>query len=121
MRFLLDMGISYKVADWLNGFGHDAIHLSNQGLHTMEDHLIIEKAASENRIILTADMDFGQMLAFSKTNPVSIIQFRLFDLSPANLISKINIIFERFSGQLNNGPLIITVQENKIRFKKLSD
>src|SRR5258708_28203931 len=102
------MGVSYKVADWLNTFDHDAVYLSQQGLHTMEDHLIIEKAANENRIILTADMDFGQIVAFSKISQVSIIQFRLFDLSPANVIPKLNIIFDKFSGHLINGPLIIT-------------
>ena len=114
------MGVSYKVAGWLNNAGHNAIHLSQQGLHRMDDHLIIEKAIEENRIILTADMDFAHILTFTTSNLVSVIQFRLFDLSPANLIEKLNIIFEKLPDQLNQASLIITVQEHKIRFKKLS-
>jgi len=68
------------VAQWLNSIAHDAIHLSNEGQHTLEDHLIIEKAINEDRIILAADMDFGQILAFTGSSSVSIVQFRLFDL-----------------------------------------
>jgi len=119
LRFLLDMGISYQVAQWLNSIGHDAIHLSNEGLYKLEDYLIIEKAINEDRIILTADMDFGQILAFTKSSSVSVVQFRLFDLSPNNLISKLNIVFDKFSEDIGLDPVIITIQENKIRFKKL--
>jgi predicted nuclease of predicted toxin-antitoxin system len=119
LRFLLDMGISYQVAQWLNGIGHDAIHLSNEGLHTLEDHLIVEKATDEDRIILTADMDFGHILAFTKSSVVSVIQFRLYDLSPDNLISKLNLVFDKFSEEISIDPVIITIQENKMRLKKL--
>ena len=113
------MGISYQVAQWLNNIGHDAIHLSNEGLHTLDDHLIVDKAISENRIILTADMDFGQILAFTKSSLVSVIQFRLFDLSPANIISKLNIVFDNFTEEMAADPVIITIQQNKMRIKKL--
>src|ERR1700748_3390260 len=102
------MGISYQVAKWLNSIGHDAIHLSSEGQHTLEDYLIVEKAANEGRIILTADMDFGQILAFTKSDVVSIIQFRLFDLSPGNIISKLNIVFNKFSTDMDADPVIIT-------------
>jgi len=113
------MSVSYKVALWLTSVEYDAIHLSNIGLHRLTDNLIIEKAITEDRIILTADMDFGQILAFTKTTSVSVIQFRLFDLSPENITSKLKIVFDKFSTQLNAGNVIITIQENKIRFKKL--
>ncbi|HEY8782186.1 MAG TPA: DUF5615 family PIN-like protein [Mucilaginibacter sp.] len=119
MRFLLDMGISYQVAQWLNSIGHDAIHLSNEGQHTLEDYLIVEKAIREDRTILTADMDFGQILAFTKSSSVSVIQFRLFDLSPGAIISKLNIIFDKFSEEMTADPVIITIQEHKMRLKKL--
>ena len=113
------MGISYRVAQWLNSIGHDAIHLSDEGLHTLEDHLIIEKAANEDRIVLTADMDFGHILAFTKSSIVSVIQFRLYDLSPANLITKLNIVFDKHSEEISINPVIITIQETRMRIKKL--
>jgi len=113
------MGISYQVAQWLNSIGHDAIHLSSERLHTLEDYLIVEKATIEGRIILTADMDFGHILAFTKSNVVSVIQFRLFDLSPDNLISNLNTVFNKFTEEMTADPVIITIQQNKMRIKKL--
>lgn len=113
------MGVSYKVAQWLNGIGYNAIHLSDEGLNKLTDEQIIEKAVSESRIILTADADFGQLLAFKKSNPTSVIQFRIFDLTPENIIPKLELIFDRFLEELTKEPVIITVQEHKIRLKKI--
>jgi hypothetical protein len=38
--------------------GHDAVHLSEQGLIRMSDRLIMAKAKQESRIVLTFDLDF---------------------------------------------------------------
>ena len=113
------MGVSYKVAQWLNSIGHHAIHLSVEGLNKLSDDLIIEKAVSENRIILTADVDFGQLITFKKLNPTSVIQFRILDLTPENIIPKLELIFDRFLEELNTTSVIITVQEHKIRLKEI--
>ena len=119
MRFLSDMGISYVVGDWLNKNGHDAIHISLEGLHRLADTAIIEKAILEQRIILTADMDFGHILAFNKNLFVSVIQFRLVDLGPEIIIPNMEIILNKFSSELESTHAIVTVQEHKIRLKTL--
>ena len=119
LRFLLDMGVSYKVARWLNGIGHDAIHLSDEGLNRLSDNEIIKKAVIENRIILTADVDFGQLLTFKGSSPTSVIQFRIFDLTPENVIPKLELVFNRFHEELNIEHVIIAVQDHKIRLKRV--
>jgi predicted nuclease of predicted toxin-antitoxin system len=96
LRFLLDMGISSHVAQWLITQGYDAKHLNDENLYNLPDHLIIEKAISESRIILTADMDFGQLLAFNRSQQTSVIQFRLSDFTPASIKHKLELVFEKF-------------------------
>lgn len=44
MRFLLDVGISPKTAEFLRTCGHDAVHLYEVGLERLDDSLIMEKA-----------------------------------------------------------------------------
>jgi predicted nuclease of predicted toxin-antitoxin system len=39
MRFLGDMGVSWRVIEWLRAAGHDAVHLRNQGLTTATSSL----------------------------------------------------------------------------------
>ncbi|MDB5029803.1 MAG: hypothetical protein JWP71_524 [Mucilaginibacter sp.] len=63
-------------------------------------------------------MDFGQLLALNKSKQASVIQFRTSDFTPANIKSKLEILFEKFSNQLD-GDFIITIEDNRIRFRKL--
>ncbi len=65
MRFLVDMPLSPRLAAWLRENGHDAEHASGAGLHKAKDHHIVESARQQNRIIITADLDFPQLLAIS--------------------------------------------------------
>ncbi|HVW15165.1 MAG TPA: DUF5615 family PIN-like protein [Mucilaginibacter sp.] len=102
----------------LKSLGHDALHLNEQSLHLLEDLSILEKAIAEKRIILTTDMDFGQLLAFNKHAHASVIQFRTSVFTPGNIRQKLELVFEGFADQLDEG-FIITVEDNRIRFRKL--
>ena len=65
MKFLADMGISPRVTEELRQRGYDAVHLVEQKLNRMVDGDILQKARQENRIVLTNDLDFGELLAAS--------------------------------------------------------
>lgn len=114
----MDMGISASLTHWLNSLGHDAVHLNDEKLYLLPDKLIFEKTLIEKRIILTADMDFGHLLAFNQSEIVSVIQFRTSSFKPENIKSKLELLFERFGGQLHDY-FLITVEDNRIRFRKL--
>ncbi len=51
---------------WLNSQGHDATHLRDEGLQRMPNGNIFEKAVAEARIIVTFDLDFGEIVALAK-------------------------------------------------------
>jgi len=118
LRFLLDMGIAASVAKWLTSIGHDAMHLNDENLYQLEDGLILAKAINERRIIITADMDFGQLLAFNRLGTASVIQFRTSDFTPGNVKAKLELLFDKFVNQLDED-FIITVEDNRMRFRKL--
>ncbi len=71
MKFLADMGVSPLTVKALSQQGYNAIHISEEGLFSLPDSLIMLKAKDEGRIILTFDLDFGELLAFSNV-PMSI-------------------------------------------------
>jgi predicted nuclease of predicted toxin-antitoxin system len=118
LRFLLDMGIAQSVALWLRSMGHDATHLNDEDLYKLPDKLIIEKAIIENRIILTLDMDFGQLMALDKSKQTSIIQFRTSEFTSVNIKNKLDLFFAQFNDQLDDA-FIITIEDNRIRYRKL--
>ncbi len=77
MKFLADMGISPKTVNFLKDQGYDAVHLHEQGLDRMPDSDILKKAGNENRVLLTHDLDFGELVAASGTVLPSVVIFRL--------------------------------------------
>lgn len=112
------MGISQSISLWLKYQGHDAVHLNDEGLFKLPDLSIIEKAILEKRIIVTTDMDFGHLLALNKSHEVSVIQFRTSTFTSANIRNKLETLFEGFANQLD-GDFIITIEDNRTRFRKL--
>jgi predicted nuclease of predicted toxin-antitoxin system len=76
MKFLVDMPASPHLARWLAENGYDAVHASDIGLYKTKDREILEEARKHHRIIITADLDFPQLLAISHAKDPGIILFR---------------------------------------------
>ena len=68
MKFLADMGISPKTVSFLQNLGYQAAHLHQEGLDRLSDSEILEKARLNGSILLTHDLDFGDLLAASEAN-----------------------------------------------------
>jgi predicted nuclease of predicted toxin-antitoxin system len=76
MKFLIDNALSPVLAALLQEAGHDAIHVRSIGLQHANDEVIFERAAGEDRIVVSADADFGTLLAVRSSRQPSVIQFR---------------------------------------------
>ncbi len=118
MRFLADMGVSPASVATLCALGHDAIHLRDEGLHRLSDQLVLEKARVEQRILLTNDLDFGYLVAISGEVLPSVVLFRLSDMRPANIETRLISILETFSAELSNGAFVV-VTDSGYRVRRL--
>lgn len=76
MRFLVDNALSPLVARTLTEAGHDTIHLRDRGLQAVSDEEVVELATSEDRVVISADTDFGTILALRQATQPSFILFR---------------------------------------------
>jgi predicted nuclease of predicted toxin-antitoxin system len=79
MRFLADAGISPKTVELLKQLGHEATHVRTLGLQRAPDTQVIQRARSDGSIVLTFDLDFGDLLALGVLDKPSAIIFRLAD------------------------------------------
>jgi predicted nuclease of predicted toxin-antitoxin system len=118
MKFLADMGISPKTVRFLRDLGHEAVHLHEEGLDRLEDAAILTKAREENRILLTHDLDFGELIAASGARLPSVIVFRLRNMNPENVNRHLQSIIEHHQETLAEGA-IISVTEGRIRVRPL--
>ena len=73
----MDNSLSAQIAEGLRGSGHDASHVREYGLQHSSDELIFEKAADEDRIIISADTDFAEILALRRETKPSLVLLRL--------------------------------------------
>jgi len=118
MRFLADMGISPRTVTFLQTMGHDAVHLHTQGLDRLDDTAILEKAREEGRVLLTHDLDFGELIAASGASVPSVVVFRLRNMHPEMVNRYVEGILRQHLAALKRGA-ILSVTEGQIRVRLL--
>jgi predicted nuclease of predicted toxin-antitoxin system len=89
MRFMLDMNLPPAMADWLRSEGHDAIHVLEAGCGASSDHEIFERASAEGRILVTFDLDFGEIAG--RQHGAAVILLRLRSASQSNLRARLSV------------------------------
>lgn len=118
MRFLADMGLSPKTIAFLRTLGHDAVHLSEQGLERLPDPEIVAKAHQKSRVLLVHDLGVGELLAASGATLPSVITFRLRNMHPDRVDSALQHILSQHAEALERGA-ILSVTEGQVRVRSL--
>src|SRR5690349_22566759 len=88
MKVLVDMNLSPAWATFLCAAGFEATHWSDFGTPSATDTEVMDWALQNRHIILTADLDFGAILAAGKKTRPSVVQVRSDILTPS-LIGRI--------------------------------
>ena len=118
MRFLCDMGVSRKVSEWLCDQGHDSNHLGEEGLARLPNGEIFTKAVAEHRVILTFDLDFGEIAALVGGRAASVVVFRLQNTRADHVIERLSAVLGKAIEPLGKGA-IVTVEESRLRIREL--
>jgi predicted nuclease of predicted toxin-antitoxin system len=87
-------------------------------LQRAEDSDVLEKARTEDRTLLTLDLDFGYLMAISGQSLPSIIIFRLGNESAKVVTQRLTDTLGVCIADLEQGA-IVTVSEDKIRVRHL--
>ena len=76
MKFLIDNSLSPLLSEALQTANHESVHVRDYGLQKSDDEVIFDRAASEDRVVVSADTDFGTILVTRQAVKPSVILFR---------------------------------------------
>ena len=119
MKLLVDNALSPMIAQVLSAGGHDCLHVRDRGLQNASDPEILSLAETENRVIVSADTDFGALLAIrNKRKPSFILLRKTQGLRPEQIAQQLVAILHRYEEDLESG-CVVTVGDRRIRIRAL--
>jgi predicted nuclease of predicted toxin-antitoxin system len=118
MKFLVDQPVSPLLAAWLRAGGHDAVHVRERGLSAATDSSLVELAISEERVLITADLDYPRLIALSKLDRPALILFRAGNITDNQMLALLQRVLREVESSLLERSISV-VDEYSIRVASL--
>ena len=101
LKFLVDVGVGKTVEQWLQRGGYD-INTVRDINPKMDDREILSMAVSEERMVITMDKDFGELVHNSGLPHAGVLLLRLDDAKADEKVRIVENILRRYSDRLLN-------------------
>ena len=111
MNFLVDSCVGRRLSDWLVDQGHDVVFADSIGPDP-GDGALLEMAVTEGRVVVTIDMDFGELVFLHGASHSGLV--RLPDVPVIQRIALMESVLERCRDALSQRA-IVTVSTRRVR------
>lgn len=112
MRFLLDENADIRLADYLRSIGHDVTAIARDYPQALRDQNVLRIADTEDRVIITNDSHFGQLIFQHRLGHKGVIYFRLTSVDLQTRIARLSFVLANYSDQLH---AFLTVTDQRVR------
>src|SRR5919112_6741278 len=103
MKFLFDQSADFRLIAHLRQLGHDVTAISRDYPHSLADEEVLAIAWREQRILLVADRDFGELIFHQGLAHPGIIFFRLPGAPLQTKIEHLDAVLEKYADELARG------------------
>lgn len=114
MKFLVDVGVGRGVENFLRASGFDVKAVRDVDPRS-EDTEILQMAVNENRMIITMDKDFGDLIYRSGRRHSGILLLRLEAATGVQKAEAVKKIIRNFKEEIKNKFCVF--QEGRLRIK----
>jgi len=118
MRFLLDMNIPVSIAEWLRREGHDTVHIRERAGARMGDRDVFAVATREARVLVTFDLDFGEIVGAVGRRGSGVLLLRLRRIRSPHLQERLRVALTQADAALTAGAIVI-VEDARIRIRSI--
>jgi predicted nuclease of predicted toxin-antitoxin system len=114
MNFLLDQSADFRLIPHLRNLGHDVTAISRHYSPGLPDEDVLTIARKEQRILIVADRDFGELIFHQELAHAGVIFFRLPGATLQTKIEHLNRVLAERTDQLARGEFLV-VTPGRIR------
>lgn len=118
MRLLLDESLSARIAVHLAAADHDVIHVGDLGLLGATDDVVLQAAHQQGRVLVTADTDFGALLALAQSDSPSVLLLRRGGRLASQRAETILAAIQGAEDALDDGALVVA-EHTRLRIREL--
>jgi predicted nuclease of predicted toxin-antitoxin system len=118
MRFLLDMNLPPAMTGWLRSEGHDVVHVRDIGLADLPDRDVFVRAAADERIVVTFDLDFAEIVALRGAAGLGVALLRLRLARQNRLRERLRVAIAEAAVALQAGAIVV-VEDTRIRIRRM--
>jgi predicted nuclease of predicted toxin-antitoxin system len=118
VRYLADHHISHRTVSLLQAQGFDIYRVSDVLPSDAEDIRILELARTEDRTVISQDLDFSALLASTVYNKPSVVSLRLHNNRPERIGAVLAQVLPSIESELQTGAIVV-IEEGRIRIRLL--
>ena len=115
LRFLIDVGVGTGIEKYLREEGYDTKAVRDIDPR-MDDEKIILTAVSENRMVVTMDKDFGELVYHFSMTHCGVLLLRLEDATGIEKLQVVRHIVGNYPSQIRN--CFCVFQNGRLRVRK---
>lgn len=114
MRFLADENIHGGIIQWLRSQGHDALW-ATETLQGVDDDVLLQIAQQQERLLLTADLDFGELVFRERLTSHGVVLLRLEDLVVQERLARLHAVWAILEVHALGQFIVITEERVRVR------